>query len=97
MRLNVAYASVGLARSLSDRLLSQQALQLVPVQSMSANDRAVQKQDGDIDSVAALEGRIAVDVDHVDGWERKRSSQRAELGQHLVAELTVVAMDDRQM
>jgi hypothetical protein len=64
---------------------------------MFANDRAVQKQDGDVESVTASKGRIAIDVDYVDRWEGKRSSKRAQRGQHLVTELTVVTMHDRQM
>ena len=83
IRLNDANASVG---------LSQEALQLVRVQSMFANDSAVQEQDGDIESMTALQGRVAIYVDYVDRREGQRSSERAQLGQHLVAELTVVTM-----
>jgi hypothetical protein len=93
--LNVAYASVGLAGVFRARL-SQQAPQLVDIQSMFANDSAVQKQDGDIESVTALQGRIAIDVDYVDGWEGDGASESTELSQHLVAKITVVTMDDRQ-
>jgi hypothetical protein len=64
---------------------------------MFANDRSVQKQDGDVESVTASKGRIAIDVDYVDRWEGKRSSERAQCAQHLVAELTVVTMNDCQM
>lgn len=64
---------------------------------MFANDGTVQKQDGDIESVAALQGRIAIDVDYADRRKGKRSPKRTQRGQHLVAELTVVTMDDCQM
>jgi hypothetical protein len=63
---------------------------------MFADDRAVEEQDGDIETVAALEGRVAIDVDHVDRREWEGARQRVQLPQHLVAELTVVAMDDSQ-
>ena len=46
--------------------------------------------------MTALQGRIAIDVDYVDRWEGNRSSERAQLGQHLVAKITVVTMDDCQ-
>jgi hypothetical protein len=46
--------------------------------------------------MAALQDRIAIDVDYVDWWEWKCASERVQLPQHLVTELTVVAMDDRQ-
>jgi len=96
MRLNGAYASVGLAEELSQTLAPQQTFQLVRVQSMFANDSAVQNQDRHIESMTALQGRIAVDVDYVDRREGKSSSEHAQLAQHLIAELTVVAMDDYQ-
>jgi len=63
---------------------------------MSADDSAVQKQDGDIESVAALQDRIAIDVDYVDRWEGKRSSERVQLRQHFIAEFAVVTMHDRE-
>jgi hypothetical protein len=46
--------------------------------------------------MAALQDWIAIDVDYVDWWEWKCTSERVQLPQHLIAELTVVAMDDRQ-
>jgi hypothetical protein len=77
-------------------LSAQQALQLVRIQSMFTNDCAVQEQDRDVESMAALQDWIAIDVDYVDWWEWKCTSERVQLPQHLIAELTVVAMDDRQ-
>jgi hypothetical protein len=64
---------------------------------MFANDGAVQEQNGHIEPVAASQGRIAIDVDYVDRGEWKCAPERMQLPQHLVAELTVVAMDDCQM
>lgn len=63
---------------------------------MFTNDSAVHEQDGDIESVAALQGRVAIDVDYVDGWEGKCASERMQVPQHLVAELTVVTMNNRE-
>jgi hypothetical protein len=90
IRLNGAYASVGLAGR------SKESFQLVRVQSMFANDRAVQKQDGDIEPVTALQGRVAVDIDYIDRGKRECAAERLQLPQHLVAKLTVVTMDDCQ-
>jgi hypothetical protein len=63
---------------------------------MPADDAAIEEQYGDIESVATLEDGIAIDVDNFDGWQRGRASQGVQLGQHLVAQLTVVTMDDRE-
>lgn len=48
---------------------SQEPFQLIRVQPMFANDRAVQKQDGDVEPVTALQGRVAVDIDYID-WRK---------------------------
>ena len=47
--------------------LPEQALQLGCVETVSANDAAVEKEDWHIESVATLEDRVAVDVDDFDG------------------------------
>jgi hypothetical protein len=74
----------------------QQALQLGDIQTMTANDAAVEKEDRDVQAVATLQDGIAVDVDDFDGRQSRRASQCVELGQHLIAQLAVVAMDDRE-
>ncbi len=94
IRLNVAYASVGLAEEPGS--LPQEAPQLVRIQPMFANDSAVQEKDRDVEAMAASQGRIAIDVDYVDGREGERAPERMQLPQHLVAELTVVTMNNRE-
>jgi hypothetical protein len=46
--------------------------------------------------MAALQNGVAVDIDNIDGREWGRTAKGVELGQHLVAQLTVVTMDDCQ-
>ncbi len=74
--------------------LPEQAFQLGYVEAVAADDAAVQEQDGDVESVAALQDGVAVDVDDFDGRQLRGSAEDLELGQHLVAEVAVVAMDD---
>ena len=63
---------------------------------MTANNTAVEQEDGHIESVTPLQHGIAVDIDDVNGGQLRRATQRLQLGQHLVAQLTVVTMDDRE-
>jgi len=76
--------------------LPQQALQLRSVEAVPADNASIEQENGYVESVAALQDRVAVDIDDVYGRECGRSGQCAQLGQHLVAQLTVVAMDDCQ-
>jgi hypothetical protein len=46
--------------------------------------------------VSPLQERIAVHVDYFNGRQGHRSTQSPQLTQHLIAELTVVAMDDSE-
>ena len=63
---------------------------------MAAHHGSVQKEDRNIESVAASQEGIAVDIDYIDGWQWGRAAQGMKLGEHLVAQLAVVAMDDRE-
>jgi hypothetical protein len=76
--------------------LPQQALQLRGVEAVAADNASIEQEDGDVKSVAALQDRIAVDIDDVYGRECGRARQGAQLSQHLVTQLTVVTMDDCQ-
>lgn len=76
--------------------LAQEAPQLVRIQTMFANDSAVQEKHRDVEAMAASQGRIAIDVDYVDWREGERAAERMQLPQHLVAELTVVTMNNRE-
>ena len=76
--------------------LPEQAFQLIGVQAVPADNASIEKENGYVESVAALQDRIAIDIDDVYGRECGRSGQGAQLGQHLVAQLTVVTMDDCQ-
>lgn len=61
---------------------------------VTTHDAPVQEQHRDIQSVTALQNRVAVDVNDFNGGERNRTTERFQLAQHLIAELTVVAMND---
>jgi hypothetical protein len=61
-----------------------------------ADNASIEQKNGNIESVAALQDRVAVDIDDVYGRECGRGGQCEQLGQHLVAQLTVVTMDDCQ-
>ena len=74
----------------------EQALQLGGVEAVPADNASIEQENGDVKSVAALQDRIAVNIDHIYRRECGRSGQGAQLGQHLVAQLTVVTMDDCQ-
>jgi hypothetical protein len=77
--------------------LAKQSLQLRRVQAVPANDSTIQEQYRDIEPVTALQNGVAVNVDDFDGRERSRACQCVQLAQHLIAQLTVVAMVDYQM
>ena len=63
---------------------------------MTTDDAAVEEEDGDVEAVAALEDGVAVYVDDVDGRQRQGAAEGVELGQHLVTEVAVLAVDDRE-
>ena len=63
---------------------------------MTADDTAVEQKYGNIEAVAALEDGVAVDIDDIDGRKGCGAAEGVELTQHLVAEVTVLAMDDRE-
>ena len=52
---------------------------------MATDDAAVEKEDGDIESVATLEDGVAIDVDDFDGGQGSRASQGVQFAHHLVA------------
>jgi hypothetical protein len=63
---------------------------------VTTDDAPVQEQHWDIQSMAALQNGVAVDVDDFDGGQRNRATERFQLAHHLIAKLTVVPMDDLQ-
>jgi len=82
--------------TLTDIAPAQQSLQLVRVEAVAADYAAVEQQHGDIEAVAALEDGVAVDIDNVDGRQGCGAAEGVELAQHLVAEVAVLTMDDRE-
>jgi hypothetical protein len=76
--------------------LPQQSLELGRVETVAADNASIDEEYRDVESVAALQYGVAVDIDNIDGREWSRAAKSAQLGQHLVAQLTVVAMDDCQ-
>ncbi len=63
---------------------------------MPADNASIEQEHRDVESMAALQHGVAVDIDNIDGREWGRTPKSAQLGQHLVAQLTVVTMDDCQ-
>ena len=63
---------------------------------MAADNAAVEQEHGNIEAVTALEDGVAVDIDDIDGRKGCGAAEGVELTQHLVAEVTVLAMDDRE-
>lgn len=63
---------------------------------MSADHRTVQQQDRYIQTVSALELRVRIYVDHLERWQWQASAEGGELFQHLIAQLTVAPVHDRE-
>jgi len=82
--------------TLTDIASAEQSLQLLRVEAVAGDYAAIEEQHGDIEAVAALEDGVAVDIDNVDGRQGCGAAEGVELAQHLVAEVAVLAMDDRE-
>lgn len=82
------------AADVSSGLEPQQPLELLGIQPMTANNGTVQEQDRNVESMTALQNRVAVDIDDLNRRERNDAPKRPQLAQHLVAKLTVVPMHD---
>ncbi len=74
--------------------LSQQPPQFLGIQPVTADHRAIEQKDGDVEPMAALQHGVAVDIHFLDGRPGQRTSEGVEFSQHLVAELTVLTMHD---
>jgi hypothetical protein len=85
--INVPHPAAGLK-------LAQESPQLLGVQPMATDDGPIQEEDRDIQTMAASQGRVTVDIDHLDRWQGCRARQCPQLAQHLITQLTVVPMDD---
>ena len=71
---------------------TQHSQQFSRIQPMAAHDGTVQKQDRHIQPVAALQVQVAVHVDDLHRRQRLPPPQGSQLCEHLVAQLTVLAM-----
>jgi hypothetical protein len=63
----------------------QQPLQLPHVQPVAADHGPVEQQDGDVQTVAAKQISVAVDVHDLNRREGPLAAQRLQLGKHFVA------------
>jgi len=65
-----------------------------------ADQRTVEQQHGHVQAMATRQLWVAIHVDHVDGGEphlrRQRAGQGFEVREHLIAELAVLAVKQRQ-
>ena len=75
---------------------SEQPAQLIAVQAMSADYRAVQQQHRHLEPVTALQLRVRIDVEQLEGRQRQRTAELGELSEHLITQLTVVPVHDRE-
>jgi len=74
----------------------QQPRQLIAVQAMSAHHGPVQQQHRHLEPVTALQLRVGIDVDDLEWRKRQRAAEGGELLKHLIAQLTVAPMHDRE-
>ena len=75
---------------------AQQPRQLFPVQVVAADDHAIQQQHRHIEAVTATQLRVRIDVDYLEGRQRQRTAERGEVREHLITQLTVAPMHDRE-
>ena len=77
--------------------LSQEPPELLYVEPVAADHRAVEQQDRDIQAVAAEQLGIPVDVHDGQGRQPQGSPQGLQLGHHLVAQVTALPVNHRQL
>src|SRR6516164_8923393 len=63
---------------------------------MSADYRAVQQQHRHLEPVTALQLRVRIDVDHLEWRERQRAAEGGKFREHLLTQLTVASVHDRE-
>ena len=75
---------------------AQEPQELVGVQPVTADNRAVEEQNGDVQAMAAEQLRIGVDIHDGDGGQLYPSPKSFQLSNHLVAQITVLPVHHRQ-
>src|SRR5580658_11212882 len=73
----------------------QQPDKLLRIEPVAADDTAVEQQHRHVEPVAARQLRVAVDIEHLDGWQLDLAAERGELREHLLAQLALLAVHDR--
>ena len=76
--------------------LLQQPPELARVEAVAADHRAVQQQHRHVESVAALELWICINVERFKRWQRHAARELPELGEHLLAQGTVAPVHEGQ-
>jgi len=79
------------------RALSEESRELRAVQAMAADDRPVEQQHRNIESVAPPQLRIRIDVEHLERRQLERAPERRKLREHLLAEAAVVALHEGEL
>src|SRR5689334_19012726 len=82
--------------SLTGGALPKEPGHFLGVEAGPANDRAVEKQDGNMQTVAPGELRVRIDVHRLHRRERDAPAELLKLGQHLLAKTAVFAVQERQ-
>lgn len=91
---NFATGRAGDSAGASHSPVPQQPHELEPVETVAAHERAVQQQHRHIESVAALQLLIRVDVDNLDRRQRHAGTEDGELAEHLLTQCAVVTLHD---
>src|SRR5579863_1796091 len=78
------------------RRLLQQPPEFRPIETVAADDRAVQQQHRYVEAVAALELWIRIDVERFERRQRDAAAENPELGEHLLAQRTVAPVHESQ-
>jgi hypothetical protein len=61
-------AGLEIANEVCGKALPQQPPELLCVQPMTANNGTIQKQDRNVESMTALQNRVAIDIDDLNRW-----------------------------
>jgi hypothetical protein len=75
---------------------TKEPLELVGVQPVPANHRAVEEQDWNVQAIAADKLRIGVHVHDIDGRQPDPAPKGFQLPDHLIAQITVLPVHHRQ-
>ena len=74
---------------------AQEPQQLLLIEPVAADDAAIEKQDRNMEAMAPRQLGVAIDIHNFDARQRHAPAERFELCQHVLAQLTILAVHDR--